>query len=189
MHEIIRDSAGILERSVKRNPKRIDIAAEVFRNLRSEENVLTALWIRDHIFKHNLFGHTSQDRDPPFLTIDQTKALAIDFSKEMKLLHLSDRLIPCRYDLQPVYTMVDVGEWDEVCKKKLLEEIVEGGALDGFTLMLYGANFSTERKTIDKICGYEAYHDHVTARIASPEFNSLHESVQLALKKAADPFF
>jgi hypothetical protein len=55
--------------------------------------------------------------------------------------------------------------------------------------MLYGANYSTDRKTIDKMCGYEFYKERVKARVSSDEFIRLDESVQLALKKALDPPF
>jgi hypothetical protein len=187
MHSLIQDIAGLLDRAVQREPKLMDVAARIFTNLRSNEDVLTAIWIRSHIFRHNLFGQTDQGSKPTFLTADQTKALAIGLSKEMRTKQLSRALIPCRYDLQPVYTMIDTGEWDLPCQEALQSDIERGPALDGFTLMLYGGNYSTGRSTIRKMCSYDFYLEKVKARIASPEFGRLHESVQIALKKALDP--
>jgi hypothetical protein len=187
MHSIIHDVAGLLDRALHRQPNLTDVAARIFTNLRSNDDVLTAIWLRSHIFRHNLFGQTNQGDRVLFLTADQTKALALDFSKEMRPKQLSGTLIPCRYDLQPVYTMIDVGEWDDPCKNVLQSNIENGPALDGFTLMLYGGNYSTGRSTIEKMCSYDFYLSKVKARVESPEFGQLHESVRLALKKALDP--
>jgi hypothetical protein len=188
MHSTIYELAGLLDRAVQRQPKLMEVAQRVFTNLRANDDVLTAIWIRSHMFRHSLFGNSEPNPKPAFLNADQTKALAIEFSKEMRPKQASRSLIPCRYDLQPVYIMIDTGEWDSVCQGILQEEIEAGPALDGFTLMLYGGNYSTSRSTIAKMLPYEFYLEKVKARIASVHFGQLHESVQVALKKAADPF-
>jgi hypothetical protein len=187
MHSLIQDIAGLLDRAIQRNPSLTDVAQRIFTNLRSDDDVLTAIWIRSHIFRHSLFGQTSQGDKAIFLNAEQTKALAIDFSKEMRTKQLSADFIPCRYDLQPVYTMIDTGEWDSKCKEVLASDFSNGAALDGFTLMLYGSNYSTDRSTIEKIVPYDFYIEKVKARVASEQFAQLHESVQVALKKALHP--
>ena len=189
MHDIIRDAAGVLERAVQKNGKLADVATRIYANLRSTDDVLTAFWLRHHIFQHGLFGRHSTDRRAVWLNADQTKALTVDFAKEMRTKHLNGILIPCRYDLQPVYTMLDTGDWDSVCQKKLQDVLTDDEAIDGFTLYLYGSSYSTEKKTIEAIVGYDFFVNRVKQRIASPSFGNLHESVQLALKKAADPPF
>jgi len=187
MHSLIQDIAGLLDRAVQRNPTMADVAVRVFTNLRSNEDVLTSIWIRSHIFRHHLFGKTEQSTKVTFLTADQTKALAIDFSKEMRTKQLAGKLIPCRYDLQPVYTMIDTGDWDTPCQNVLESDIEDGAALDGLTLMLYGGNYSTDRSTIRQMLSVDKYLSLVKQRIASPAFSTLHESVQVSLKKALDP--
>lgn len=187
MHSLISDIAGLLDRALERNASLHDVATRIFTNLRSKDDVLTALWIRSHIFRHSLFGQKNQGDKPLFLTAEQTRALAIDFSQEMRTKQLSANFIPCRYDLQPVYTMVDTGQWDDKCKDVLKADLANGPALDGFALMLYGGNYSTDRTTVEKIIPYDFYLEKVKERIASADFPKLHESVQVALKKSHNP--
>ncbi|MBN9546302.1 MAG: AAA family ATPase [Alphaproteobacteria bacterium] len=188
MHDVIRELAGVLERAVRRNPKLASDAARVFTNLRGEDNVLTAIWLRTHIFQHHLFNQSGSDSNATFLSKDQTEALAIVFSQEMRTNHLSHRLIPCRYDLQPVYTMVDTGQWDTVCQQVLTEDIESDAALDSLTLMLFGAEYTTAKFTLNKIIPYETYNARVKERIQSASFSELHETVKRALLKAEDPY-
>jgi hypothetical protein len=187
MHSLLHDIAGLLERAIQRNPAMAEVAPRIFTNLRHSDDVLTALWLRSHIFRHNLFGQTNQGDKVTFLTAEQTKTLAIEFSQEMRGKQVTSNFIPCRYDLQPVYTMVDTGHWDTKCQEVLAADLENGPALDGFTLMLYGGNYSTGKSTIEKIIPYDFFIKKVKGRIESPEFASLHESVKVALKKALDP--
>ncbi len=62
-------------------------------------------------------------------------------SVALRPLHLAGKLIPCRWDLRPVYTMVDMDIWDEPCRAKVDEAIHDGLAVDGLTLMLFGGIF------------------------------------------------
>jgi hypothetical protein len=109
-------------------------------------------------------------------------------SQQLRLKQIVGQLIPCRWDLQPVYTMLDTGIWDTECRRVLEADLVNDAAHDSFTLMLYGANYTTGREAIDKLCSYEFYLKRVQERIASPTFNQAHETVRDSLRKAADPF-
>lgn len=189
MHDVIRDLAGILLRAIKRNEKLKEQAATIFTNLRNgDDNVLTATWLRHHIFAHGLFRQSTRDSRDTFLTDSQTKALAIEMSQQLRPLQIMGKLIPCRWDLQPVYTMLDTELWDSDCRRVLQANLAEDVALDGFTLMLYGAEYSTGREAIDKLCSYEFYSKRVKERIASTTLEQAHETVRIALRKADDPF-
>ena len=62
-------------------------------------------------------------------------------------------MIPCVWHLQPLYTAVDLGMWDEPCRDKLFDDIQMNDALDGLALMLFGGSYSTEGETVEKIIG------------------------------------
>src|ERR1700733_9383 len=148
---------------------------------------LTEVWLRHHIFSYGLFGQRQQSDRDTFLNVEQTKALAVDRSRALRSVHLQHQLIPCRWDLMPVYTMIDTSNWDDQCRMTVLADIASDDGIDGFTLMVYGSNYSTDKATIDKICGYEPFHERVKQRLTSPNIAEAHESVKLALEKALDP--
>jgi len=187
MHDVCRNFANVLDNAVRRDERMRDIAANVFVNLRnSNEDVLTAMWLRSHFFRHGLFGQRAERSLPTFLNEAQTEALARDMSVACRALQMAGKLIPCRWDLQPVYTMIDMGIWDDQCRKLLDETLESAAALDGFTLMLFGRHFMSGNDTISKMCDYEMYLQRVRARLASPEINAVDESVRDALNKAVN---
>jgi hypothetical protein len=98
---------------------------------------------------------------------------------------MAGKLIPCRWDLQPVFTMLDTGVWDDSCRRQLDDALGEDCALDGFTLMLY-AGGNTDKAMVVKMLSYDAYIERVTQRLASPTIGNAHKSVREALIKAKD---
>jgi hypothetical protein len=74
---------------------------------------------------------------------------------DLRSLHLSGKLVPFRWDLQPVYTMVDAGAWDAPCRDALAAELKQDDAAGGLVLMFFGAHFTTEPSTVDAICNSE----------------------------------
>src|SRR6185437_748601 len=55
MHEVGRNFAAVLEKAVVRDERMRQTATMVFTNLRNaDDTVLTALWLRHHIFEHGL---------------------------------------------------------------------------------------------------------------------------------------
>jgi hypothetical protein len=182
MHEVVQSLAEVLERCVLRNPSFQDTATTIFNNLRNQdEDELTALWLRRLIFLHGLFGQDRRPDNAQFLTASQTEALAKEMAQTWRTQHLSGKLIPCRWDLAPVYTMLDTGIWDDPCRKALDDVLTDDRALDAFTLMLFGGNYTNGRGTVEKMCSYDPYIARVEARLASAE---LHETVRVALEKA-----
>jgi hypothetical protein len=133
---------------------------------------------------HGLFGRGKRGDEGAFLSLEQTQADARDMSIALRTKHLEDKLIPCRWDLQPVYTMLDTGIWDDPCRKRLEDFLAHPSALDGLTLMLFGHNFGTDKATIEKMCSYEIYIKQVSERLNSPSIKDAHQSVQEALRKA-----
>ncbi len=185
MHDVIRSFADILIRECTRSDNFKSIAATVFTTLRnSGEDVLSAVWLRLHIFMYGLFGREKQSETGAFLTREQVEAGARAMSVALRPSHISGTLIPCRWDLSPVYMMIDTGIWDDECRDKLDIVLADDRALDGFTLYLYGAHYSTGDETISKMCSLETYKTRVRARLASPTISNAHESVVVALQKA-----
>jgi len=186
MDDVIRNFCDMLSFAIQQNESFRPIAKNVFSNLRNDnEDVLTASWLRIHIFVYGLFGREKRQHEGAFLTLDETEVCARDMSSALRSKHLAGELIPCRWDLQPVYTMIDTGIWDEPCRKQLDEALADDRALDGFTLMLYGRHFSTDRALVGKMCSYDNYIERIHARLASPSINKVDESVQIALKRAS----
>ena len=182
MHEIAQNLAEVLERCVLRNPSFQATATTIFSNLRNQgEDELTALWLRRQIFLHGLFGRERRRDNALILTAEQTEAVANDMSQNWRTQHLSRKLIPCRWDLSPLYTMLDTGVWDDPCRKALDDELTNDRALDAFTLMLYGGNYTNDKQTVEKMCSYDPYLARVEARLGSED---LHETVRVALSKA-----
>lgn len=185
MHEVVRNLAMILERAVGKNEDIREEAASVFRHLRNAgESELTAHWLRSHIHLLGLFGQRKQEGNGWFLDAEQTEVLAREMAQSWRAEHLSLELIPCRWDLQPVYTMIDTQVWDEECRQGLDDVLLDDRALDGFSLMLYGSHFSTDSSSVEKMCSYECYIKRVKSRLASETAGELHETVRTALQKA-----
>jgi hypothetical protein len=185
MHEVVRNMAEILERAVIRDKRFKDTAARIFQDLiEDHENVLTAHWLRRHIFFHGMFGKEHRPAKGEFLNASETERAARKQAEECRALHMANRLVPCRWDLMPIYTMLDTGIWNEDCRRVMDESIGEDRGLDALTLMLYGAHYTTDVSTVRQIVSYEPYINRVKERLRD---QSLHETVRLALKKALDP--
>jgi hypothetical protein len=185
MHDVIHNFARMLLLAVLRKDSFKSSAKEVFTNLRNDnEDVLTAQWLRSHFSMYGLFGANKGRSEGAFLTLEQTEAVAHDMSNALVPNHLQGKLIPCRWELGPVYTMLDTGTWGDSCRRQLDDALADDRALDGFTLMLYGASFTTGRETVEKMCNYGAYIQRVTQRLESATINNAHQSVRDALEKA-----
>ena len=180
----------ILGRAVGKNEAIREKAASVFRHLcDTGEYELTEHWLRNHIHLFGLFGQRKQEGNEWFLDASKTEVLAHEMAQRWRADHLSGELIPCRWSLQPVYTMIDTQVWDEECRQALEDVLSDGRALDGFSLMLYGSHFSTDSSTVEKMCNYECYIKRVKSRLASETAGELHETVRTALQKAIDGGF
>jgi energy-coupling factor transporter ATP-binding protein EcfA2 len=183
MHEKIYNFANILEQAVRRDKKYAAVAVKIFSQLRSDgESELIACWLRSHLFAFMLYGNKQQSSDKAFLNLDQTEALARELTGRWRSEHLSGKLLPCRWDLQPAYSMADMGVWDEPCRGALDESLADNRALDGFTLLLYGGVYTVSRETVGKLCTLEKYLERANSRLNSGA--ELHETVRVALQKA-----
>jgi hypothetical protein len=182
MHEVVQSLAEVLERCVQRNPSFQTLAATIFTNLRNQgDDELVAHWLRRQIFLHGLFGTGRRRDNAPILTDKQTEAAAEDMSHNWRTLHLSGQLIRCRWDLSPIYTMLDTGIWDDPCRDALDRDLAEDCAVDAFTLMLFGGPYTNGSETVGKMCSYDPYIARVDARLTAGD---LHETVRVAMEKA-----
>jgi predicted KAP-like P-loop ATPase len=185
MVEVARGFASVLERAVLHDERMSKTAMTVFSNLRNcNEDILTAFWLRHHVFIYGLFGHQQTRSKGTFLDKAQTETLAREMAITCRALHMAGKLIPCRWDLQPVYTMLDVGLWDDQCRDLLDKALGDNRALDGFALMLYGGPYTTGTEVAAKLCTFDSYIERVRARLASPDLATVHQSVVVALQKA-----
>lgn len=86
-------------------------------------------------------------------------------SRESRVKHLAGQLIPCRWDLMAVYTMVDTSEWDGECRKALEDVLQFNEVVDSLTLLFYGAGYTTDKTTVEKVVGYDQYIKRVRERL------------------------
>jgi hypothetical protein len=184
MNAVVRGFTDVLSRAVQKSPGAfIPIARTVFTNLRNtNENELTAVWLRDHVFNLGLFGQDQRNGERAFFDKDAVTAIVRDMNAELRALHLMGKLVPCRWDLQPVYTMVDSGAWDEPCRNALAHELERDEAADGMALMYFGAHYTTDASTIEAISGLGVFVAACQRRLSRGE--TMHESVRLAHEKA-----
>jgi hypothetical protein len=183
MHEKINNLSAVLLQAARRDNNQRDMAAKVFVQLKSDgEKELIAYWIRAHVFAFGLFGNEKRQGETLFLTLQQTEALVRDLAVAWRSGHLSGQLIQCRWDLQPVFTMVDMGIWDKPCQSALDKELENDAAVDGLTLLLYGGGYAVSRDTVGKICSLDNYIERAQKRLNSHD--DIHDSVKVALQKA-----
>jgi hypothetical protein len=83
--------------------------------------------------------------------------------------------------------MIDTGVWDTLCRNELARSLEDNRAFDSFSLMLFGANFHTDKAALDSMYDYEAYINKAQQRVASGG-DRLHETVRTALRKAIERF-
>lgn len=187
MHEVVRAFAQVLSNSVRRRPELRASAGRIFSLLKDEDEIeLTSHLLRDHAFVYGLFGCRQSGGDKWFLTVEQTETATTELCAIWREMHLEGNLLPYLWDLHPVYMMVDTGSWDEECRAALDSTLSDDRALDGFTLMLYGAHYTTGRETVEKMCSYDAYSARVNERLSSHSIKNAHETLRVALHKAAN---
>ncbi len=183
MHEVIGNCAEVLERAVIRDATFKPVAAKVFHELKSRgEGVLTAYWLRRHFFIYGLFGRPVQRSEgSAFLSRKEVEAAAIELSNDWRSMHKEGKLVPCRWDLQPVYSMIDIGLWDAECRAIVDSFLDHDDALDGLCLLLYGGDYTTDANTVNQICSREKLLERIAEREKSPQ---VHETVRVAMRKA-----
>lgn len=105
-------------------------------------------------------------------------------SEDWRNLHHAGKLIPCHWDLQPVFMMLETGVWDESCTATLEAALNSDSALVGFTLMLFGAHYSTDVSTITKICDHDKFVERIKSMLSATTSVELQETVRVAMEKA-----
>ena len=183
MHEKIYNFAKIPEQVARFDGDYRSTATKIFSHLRSDgESELTACWLRSHLFAHGLYGNKGQTGDGWFLDKEQTEAMARELSGKWRSEHLMGKLLPCRWDLQPVFTMIDTGIWDEPCRNVVDEVLDSDRALDGLVLMLYGGAYTVGRDTVEKMCTLGKFLEKARYRLESGA--AIDKTVRVALQKA-----
>jgi len=86
--------------------------------------------------------------------------------------------------------MIDLGLWDDICRQRLDDTILDDRALDSVTLMLFGQSFATGRDMIGKMfSSYDFYVGRVKERLNRFEKSEPDKSVKAALAKAKEGFW
>lgn len=186
MHEIVRAFADLFTKILTK--PQLHVARMTFRDLLSQNEIeITSQLLRSQIFAHGLYGQSSS-QSVVFLEKTEADAIAREISGKYRGQFLNGPFIPCLWSLQPVYTMVDTGNWDEACRQKLSAELSEDvHAVDGLALMLYGAHFSTGRDFVEKLVDRTLLVQQASERLASSHVAAPHESTRIALMKVIDP--
>lgn len=189
MPEVARTFANLfMEMAKKSKAFEAQAGTLVARLIEVEDVTLTSILIRTHIHAHGLFGRPKRDDQKRFLSSERTKQFAWTTSERDRDRHLEGNWLSGQWHAQPIYTMIDAAVWEGACRSKLTKELDNPRALDCFTVMLYGGNYSTEWSTVEKIVDGNVYKAKLEARLKDDAFSALHESVRVSLRKAIDPF-
>lgn len=190
MNQALRSLVEILEGAIQRRVASRDDANVIFRELKvCADDELVSYLIRSHIFVYGLFGRRRSGSRAWFLTEEQTRGVAEEMSQRWRSLHLSGHLIPCRWDLQAVYTMIDTNSWDDECRAMLNACLAEDRAVDGLALLLNGGPYSTDASTVDAICSRDLLLRRANERISSTGAQAPHETALVALRKTVGELF
>lgn len=189
MHDITRELAKILIKSIHIDPKFGKMAKDVFYNLyKNDDMSLVPHIIRMHIHHFGLFETDKRETDLFFLQRGEVERLSLDLSDTWKRRHLVNDLLPWLWDLMPVYTMISTGRWDADCRASLDKALSEAKVLDGFTLMLFGGHYGAGRDTIASICDIDNYKKLILERQKSTSFKKAHETVRQAVNKSVGEY-
>jgi len=179
MHEIVRQFAVTFLKITGKQTRTLFLAL-----LAQNEIEVTGILMRSHLYHYGLFGCRRSDRDV-FLQGAEAETIARDISTEHRKQHLAGRFLWRLWQPIPVFTMVDTRVWDDACRARLREFLVDPLAVDALTLLLFGGGF-TPREQVSRILDLDEYLGLVERRLGASD---MHESVRTALEKAKDPVF
>jgi hypothetical protein len=154
---------------------------------KANDIALVSELLRGHIFEYGLHGQKPRQRGNWFLSSADTESLANRVFSTWRQRHISGDFVNRIFDLGPVYAVQQGGFWDEECKARLDDVFDLDAGVDGFTLLAFGPEYVSEVSFLAQICDVSKYRDRIKGRVAKPALlHKLHESLQNALKRAAD---
>ena len=115
---------------------------------------------------YGLFGWAVRERDTVFWSKEETEEGMKRASKAYKKMHLEGNWIAGLWSLQPVFLMCDTGDWDAECKSHMDDLVSDSEGLDGFTLLLYGGSYSTDKSSIEKLVSSDVYFRRLHNRLS-----------------------
>ena len=181
MRELVRAFSELFIKSAGKS------AHEIYLNLLKQEEVeLTSSLMRFHIFHHGLFGHSPRQDYGAFMESGESATIAHEVSIEYRNKHLTGRFFWGLWEWQSLCTMIDTGIWDDACRLRMKEFLMDPRGVDALTLMLFGSAFFTGRDTLSKIIDLDFYLECVDRRLEDPGLNS---PLRVALDKAKNPPF
>lgn len=188
MHAWTKDFTRLFDKLIRDTDISGETAVTIFQALQQDgEEEMTDMLLRSHMFKYGLFGCEQRGDEGAFLSEDEAKRIIKEVSKTRRKKHIEGRLLPSRWGIQPVFNMIDTGYWDEECISALRGALAAPEAVDGLSLMMFGANYSTGKESVEKIIGLEFFSSKVQQRLDTGA--DIHETTRVALEKALDPGF
>ena len=184
MHEMGRAFADIFGRQVYLREEFANIAHEIFFELVSKDDLaLVPYLLRVHVFAHGLFNREEREEHGAFLEKDEALDVITHLSRQWQERHLTEpRWVARLWGLQPVYTMIDTGDWDAECRGRLHASLDDESAVVALTLMMFGSFYTTEKQTVSKIIGLDTYLPKLEE--LNRKASSLHETARVSVSKA-----
>ena len=187
MPDIAQDFVRLFKDAITHSENLKTCAKDVFKALQKDRDVtLTAGLLRSHMFHYGLFGCGEHDEAVAFFDKEEAESEVRRAAEKYKKAHLAGDWIAECWNLKPVYTMIDTGEWDDKCKKHMDHLISDNDGLDGFTLMLFGDNNTSEKSYTEKMVSYDDYIDRLGKRLADQSDRAPNETVCAAIKKGIE---
>ncbi len=185
MPEIARNFKLLFEEAITHGENFKDQAKDVFMSLQDDGDItLTANLLRSHMWQYGLFGCEERGKGAAFFNKKQAEEEVSRASAKYRKAHLAGNWIAGCWNLQPVFIMENTGDWDDDCKKHMDHLISDNDGLDGFTLMLIGGHYETEKSSIETMVSYENYIERLRKRLADQSDQTPHETVRVAIEKA-----
>ena len=161
-----------------------DRARDLFEVLLSKgDTLLTTYFLRSHIFTYGLFSREKSERIIPFLEKEEVEEKVLGLAKKYKENHLKGDWIMRLVDSNPLYLILDTGQWDKKCRDKLRRMVEGSNAIDALALLFFGGIYSTDKKTIDQFVGWDWFTDQVSSALDG-DLSNIHETAIGAMKKA-----
>lgn len=161
-------------------------AAQSFEQLQqSGDRNVVADTLRMHMFCYGLYNCGPRDSlaKGAFLDPHTVQKLVEAAAHRDKHAFLTSNWIMSLSTFAPLFTMIDVGIWDDTCRSRMAELMAGEPGLDGITLMLFGGNSIVSKGTLNVLVGLENYEKLVQKRRLSPTFATADETLKNSLEK------
>lgn len=168
MKQVARSFADLFDGAVKRNAELRDEADTIVRQLNSKNDVvLLNLILRRQVFAHGLFRKKKRADGIQLMSASEVERLVCTASGMYREQHLGGHLLQKLWDIAPIYNMNDAQVWDDKCREKVLEILLDDKALDGFVVLVFSGPYSIERSDVDVLVDCSLLAKRINDRLES----------------------